>query len=87
MSNFTIPNFDYLLDPPDDGEPGPTREEQEDELAHEAYFEYLEALESRGSTEPALSFEEFCARVKSASVTTLPAPPEAADVAEDDIPF
>lgn len=80
---MTTPNFDWLLDPPDDGEPPPEDPELAD--AQDAYFDYLDALEARGSEEPALTFEEFCARAKAATRTTLPAPVE--DLGDDDIPF
>ncbi len=88
MPDFSAPNFDYMLDPPDDhdGEPSASPEERERAEAEDAYFAYLDALEERGEPHSAaLTFEEFCARVKSAA-STLPAPAED-DLADDDIPF
>lgn len=74
-----------MLDPPDDGEPGPDDPELED--AQDAYFDYLDGLEARGSEGPALTFEEFRANAKAATASTLPAPADEADFGDDDIPF
>ena len=88
MPDFTAPNFDYMLDPPEDcdGEPPLSREDREREEAQDAYFDYLDGLEARGEpASAALSFEAFCANAKAATVSTLPAPEP--DFGDDDIPF
>lgn len=79
---MNTPNYDWLLDPPDDGEPPDADPELAE--AEDAYFDYLDSLEARGSDYPAITFEEFCARAKAAPA---PPPADAAEVEDDDIPF
>lgn len=52
--------------------------------AEVAYEEYVD--DCAQADEPAVSFAEFIADCHR-QAATLPAPPDAADVAEDDIPF